>query len=124
MASDSKPTVDQVFAMMRNTMGSIPSAIEKATSVDEGLLYEHLRSRAYAMPAEGALDDETRTLIYLAAALAASSKACIQAMANKAKMQGIAPEKVLETVKIVRLALATKVIGDGEPIFEALENAK
>jgi hypothetical protein len=39
-------------------------------------------------------------------------------------MQGIAPEKVLETVKIVRLALATKVIGDGEPIFEALENAK
>lgn len=124
MASDSKPTVDQVFAMMRKTMGSIPSAIEKATSVDEGLLYEHLRSRAYAMPAEGALDDETRTLIYLAAALAASSKACIQAMANKAKMQGIAPEKVLETVKIVRLAMATKVIGDGEPIFEALENAK
>ena len=124
MASDSKPTVDQVFAMMRDTMGSIPSAIEKATSVDEGLLYEHLRSRAYAMPAEGALDDEARTLIYLAAALAASSKACIQAMANKAKMQGIAPEKVLETVKIVRLAMATKVIGDGEPIFEALQNAK
>ena len=124
MASDSKPTVDQVFAMMRNNMGSIPSAIEKATSVDEGLLYEHLRSRAYAMPAEGALDDEIRTLIYLAAALAASSKACIQAMANKAKMQGIAPEKVLETVKIVRLALATKVIGDGEPIFEVLENTK
>jgi alkylhydroperoxidase/carboxymuconolactone decarboxylase family protein YurZ len=124
MASDSKPTVDQVFAMMRNTMGSIPSAIEKVTSVDEGLLYEHLRSRAYAMPAEGALDDETRTLIYLAAALAASSKACIQAMANKAKMQGIAPEKVLETVKIVRLALATKVIGDGEPVFEALESTK
>lgn len=124
MASDSKPTVDQVFAMMRNNMGSIPSAIEKATSVDEGLLDEHLRSRAYAMPAEGALDDETRTLIYLAAALAASSKACIQAMANKSKMQGIAPEKVLETVKIVRLALATKVIGDGEPIFEALQSAR
>jgi len=124
MASDSKPTVDQAFAMMRKTMGSIPSAIEKGTSVDEGLLYEHLRSRAYAMPAEGALDDEARTLIYLAAALAASSKACIQAMANKAKMQGIAPEKVLETVRIVRLALATKVIGDGEPIFEALQNAK
>ena len=124
MASDSKPTVDQAFAMMRKTMGSIPSAIEKGTSVDEGLLYEHLRSRAYAMPAEGALDDEARTLIYLAAALAVSSKACIQAMANKAKMQGIAPEKVLETVRIVRLALATKVIGDGEPIFEALQNAK
>jgi len=123
MASDSKPTIDQIFAMMRKAMGSIPSAIEKATSVDESLLYEHLRSRAYAMPAEGALDEETRTLIYLASALAASSKACIQAMANKAKMQGIAPEKVLESVKIARFALATKVIGDAEPVFEALQNA-
>jgi len=124
MTSDQKPTVDQVFGMMRKTMGSIPSAIEKATSVDEGLLYEHLRSRAYAMPAEGALDEETRTLIYLASALAGSSKACIQAMANKAKMQGIAPEKVLETVRIVRFALATKVGEDAEPVFEALQSVK
>lgn len=124
MTTDQKPTVDQVFAMMRKTMGSIPTAIEKATAVDEGLLHEHLRSRAYAMPAEGALDEETRTLIYLASALAGSSKACIQAMANKARMQGIAPEKVLETVRIVRFALATKVIGDAEPVFEALQSVE
>lgn len=124
MISDSKPTVDQVFAMMRKAMGSIPSAIEKAAEVDEGLLYEHLRSRAYAMPADGALDEEARTLIYLASALAASSTACIQAMANKAKTQGIAPEKIMETVRIVRFALATKVIGDGEPVFEALRSIK
>ena len=120
MNPEQKPTVEQIFGMMRKTMGSIPSAIEKATAVDEGLLYEHLRSRAYAMPAEGALDEETRTLIYLASALAASSKACIQAMANKAKIQGIAPEKVLETVRIVRFALATKIVGDAEPVFEAM----
>ena len=73
------------------------------------------------MPAEGALDEETRTLIYLASAFAAGSKACIQAMANKAKMQGIAPGKVLETLHIARFALATKVIGDAEPVFEALK---
>lgn len=121
MTPEQRPPVEQVFGMMRKTMGSIPSAIEKATEVDEGLLYEHLRSRGYAMPAEGALDEETRTLIYLASALAASSKACIQAMANKAKMQGIAPEKMLETVRIVRFALATKVIGDAEPVFETLQ---
>lgn len=121
MNSEQQPTIEQVFGMMRTTMGSVPSAIEKAVAVDEGLLYEHLHSRAYAMPAEGALDEETRTLIYLASALAASSKACIQAMANKAKMQGIAPEKVLETVRIVRLALATKILGDAEPVFEALQ---
>ena len=122
MTTEQKPTVDQIFGMMRKTMGSIPTAMEKATSVDEGLLYEHLRSRAYAMPSDGALDEETRTLIYLASALAGSSKACIQAMANKSKMQGIAPEKVLETVRIVRFALATKVIGDAEPVFEALQS--
>jgi AhpD family alkylhydroperoxidase len=121
MTSEQRPTVEQAFGMMRKTMGSIPSAIEKATAVDEGLLYEHLRSRAYAMPPEGALDEETRTLIYLASALAAGSKACIQAMANKAKMQGISPEKVMETVRIVRFALATKVIGDAEPVFEAVQ---
>jgi alkylhydroperoxidase/carboxymuconolactone decarboxylase family protein YurZ len=124
MTSEQRPTVEQVFGMMRKTMGSIPSAIEKATEVDEGLLYEHLRSRGYAMPAEGALDEETRTLIYLASALAASSKACIQAMANKAKMQGIAPERILETVRIVRFALATKIIGDAEPVFEALRSTQ
>jgi AhpD family alkylhydroperoxidase len=121
MTSEQRPTVEQVFGMMRKTMGSIPSAIEKATAVDEGLLYEHLRSRGYAMPTEGALDEETRTLIYLASALAAGSKACIQAMANKAKMQGISPEKILETVRIVRFALATKIIGDAEPVFETLQ---
>jgi alkylhydroperoxidase/carboxymuconolactone decarboxylase family protein YurZ len=124
MIPEQKPTVEQVFGMMRKTMGSIPSAIEKAVAADEGLLYEHLRSRAYAMPAEGALDEETRTLIYLASALAASSKACIQAMANKARLQGIAPDKVLETVRIVRLALATKIIGDAEPVFEAMVQDK
>jgi alkylhydroperoxidase/carboxymuconolactone decarboxylase family protein YurZ len=124
MNPEQKPTVEQVFGMMRKTMGSIPTAIEKAVAVDEGLLYEHLRSRGYAMPADGALDEETRTLIYLASALAASSKACIQAMANKAKMQGIAPEKVLETVRIVRFALATKIVGDAEPVFEAMTEKK
>jgi alkylhydroperoxidase/carboxymuconolactone decarboxylase family protein YurZ len=123
MNSEQKPTIEQVFGMMRKSMGSVPSAIEKATAADEGVLYEHLRSRAYAMPAEGALDEETRTLIYLASALAAGSKACIQAMANKAKMQGISPEKVLETVRIVRFALATKVIGDAEPVFESLQKS-
>jgi alkylhydroperoxidase/carboxymuconolactone decarboxylase family protein YurZ len=120
MNATQKPTVDQVFGMMRKMMGAVPSSIEKAAKVDEGLLYEHLRSRQYAMPPEGALDEETRTLLYLASALAAGSAACIQAMANKAKMQGIPAAKVLETLHIVRFALATKVIGEAEPVFDAL----
>ena len=118
-----KPSVEEVFGMMRKIMGSVPTAIEQAVKVDEGLLYEHLRSRGYAMPPNGALDEETRTLIHLAASLAAGSQACIQAMANKAKMQNIPAEKVLETVHIVRFALATKVIGEAEPVFAALAKA-
>jgi AhpD family alkylhydroperoxidase len=124
MNSEARPSVQQIFGMMRQTMGSIPSAIEKGTAVDEDLLYEHLRSRAYAMAPGGALDEETRTLIYLASALAAGSKACVQAMANKAKVQGITPERILETVRIVRFALATKIIGDAEPVFEALRSTQ
>jgi alkylhydroperoxidase/carboxymuconolactone decarboxylase family protein YurZ len=120
MSNETQPTVEQIFTMMRQGIGNIPSAIEKAAAVDEGLLREHIRSSGYAMPPEGALDKETRTLLYLAAALASSSKACIQAMADKAVIQQIAPEKVLETFRIVRFALATKVLGDAEPVFEAL----
>jgi alkylhydroperoxidase/carboxymuconolactone decarboxylase family protein YurZ len=123
MNGTQKPTVEEVFQVMRKTMGAIPSSIEKAAKVDRGLVYEHLRSRQYAMPPEGALDDETRTLIYLAAALGAGSAACIQAMANKAKVQGIPGAKILETLHIVRFALATKVIGEAEPVFEALREA-
>ncbi len=122
MNATQKPTVDEVFGMMRKMMGAVPSATEKATKVDEGLLYEHLRSRQFAMPPEGALDEETRTLLYLASALAAGSAACIQAMANKARMQGIPAAKILETLHIVRFALATKVIGEAEPVFEALRD--
>jgi alkylhydroperoxidase/carboxymuconolactone decarboxylase family protein YurZ len=122
MTTPQKPTVDEIFGMMQKMMGAIPSSIEKAAKVDEGLLYEHLRSRQYAMPPEGALDEETRTLLYLASALAAGSAACIQAMANKAKMQGIPAAKILETLHIVRFALATKVIGEAEPVFEALRD--
>lgn len=113
---------EDVLAMMQRTMGSVPPAIEKSVPVDPQLILEHARSRAFAMPAETpALDEDTRTLIYLAAALAGSSPACVRAMANKIAQQGIAKEKVIETVHIVRLAMATRVIGDAEPVFDALQ---
>ena len=121
MNAQLKPSLDEIFEMMRKTMGSIPAAIQKAAAVDQGLVYEHVRSRGYAMPAEKpALDEETRTLVYVAAALAGSSHACVEAMANKAKVQGIPAEKLLETLRIVRFALATRVIGDAEPLFNAM----
>ncbi len=117
-----KPPITQIFDMMRQMMGAVPAAIQEAAAVDEALVYEHLRSRGFAMPGEKpALDEQTRTLIYLAAALAAPSHACIQAMANRAKVQSIPVEKLLETLHIVRFALATRVIGDAEPLFATMK---
>jgi len=113
---------EDVLEMMRRSMGEVPAAIEKSVPVDPTLILEHARSKAFAMPSQTpALDEQTRTLVYLAAALAGSSPACVRAMANKVAQQGIAKEKVLETIHIVRLAMATKIIGDSEPVFDALK---
>ncbi len=117
-----RPDMKQIFAHIRQAMGRVPSAVEKLARVDPGMIYEHLRSGAYAMPSESpALDEETRTLIYLAAALASSSQSCVRATVDKAKIQGIPREKILETVRIARFAMATKVVSDAESVFEALE---
>lgn len=70
------------------------------------------------------MDEETRTLIYLATALAASSHACVEAMANKAGVQGILAAKLLETLRIARFALATRAIGDAEPLFDATKTVQ
>ena len=120
MTKSSGPSAQDLLEAMRAGMGRVPAAIEKSTAVDEGLIHEHMRSRMYAMPAGGALDEETRTLIYLAAALAGSSPACVRAMADKVVQQGIPSAKVLETVHIARFAMATKIVGDAEPVFDAL----
>lgn len=116
------PTIEQAFAKIGEMMGRVPAPIEKAAKVDQSLVYEHLRSRASAMPPEGALDEETRTLIYLAVALACGSPACVEAWAGRVGVLKIAPAKVLEALHIARFALATKVISQAGPLFEALLN--
>ncbi|WP_287787965.1 hypothetical protein [Acidiphilium sp.] len=44
-------------------------------------------------------------------------------MADRVVQQGIPAAKVLETVHIARFAMATKIIGDAEPVFDALTGA-
>ena len=56
--------------------------------------------------------------------LAGSSKSCIQATANKARVQGIASGRVMETVHIVRFPLSTEVIGDAAPVLDELETVR
>ncbi|MEX2411635.1 MAG: carboxymuconolactone decarboxylase family protein [Candidatus Paceibacterota bacterium] len=108
--------------MMKGAMdGKLPKAIELAGDVFPELVAEHAHSSAFTMPQDGALEAENRTLIYLGIALATGSKACIEAMMSKAKMQQISKEKILETLKIARYAEATRVIGNGEIVLEHLK---
>ena len=116
-----KPTTEQILSMMKGAMdGKLPKAIELAGEVFPEMVAEQAHSSAFAMPQEGALDPETRTLMYLGIALATGSKACIEAMMNKAKMQNIAKDKILEAFKIARYAEATRVIGNAETVFQKL----
>ncbi len=124
MPAAKRPNMHDILNRMRQAVGEVPPTVEQLARVDPEMIYEHLRSQAYAMPADSpALDDETRTLIYLAAALASSSHECVRATVAKATGQGISREKLLETVRIVRLAMATRVISDAEPVFEAMDNS-
>jgi alkylhydroperoxidase/carboxymuconolactone decarboxylase family protein YurZ len=119
------PRTAQIVDGMRVAMGSVPPAIEKASSADLLMVAEQLRSSAFAMPPQGgALDAETRTLIYLAVALASSNHACIVAMTNKARVQVIASEKILEASHIARYAMATRVIGAAEPIYDLINERR
>ncbi len=114
--------IDQILAGMRASMGEVPPAIVKAATSDPRMVAEQVRSSAFAMPGEGgALDPETRTLIYLAVALATSNHACTTAMVNKARVQSIASDKLLEALHIARYAMATKVLGDAEPVFDLID---
>lgn len=117
--SATQPSTRQVLEQMRASMGEVPPAIEKAASADERMVAEQARSSAFAMPTEGgALDPETRTLVYLAVALATSNHACTTAMVDRARKQGIASAKLLEAFHIARFALATLVVGNAEPVFD------
>lgn len=116
-----QPTTEQILSMMKGAMdGKLPLAIELAGEVFPEMVAEHAHSSTFALPENGALDAQTRTLIYLGVALATGSKACIEAMMNKAKMQNINKAKILETFKIARYAEATRVLGNAEIVFEHL----
>ena len=112
---------EKLEKMARNMNGHVPQAARLAAEVFPEMLEEHSREGAFAMPAEGgALDEETRTLIYLGIALATNSHACIEAKINRAISLGIPKEKIIETIKIARFAEASRVYGNAEIVFRYL----
>jgi len=126
MDTNNFPTTEQILAMMETQLGrdGVPHVMRRAGRVMPDLLAEHVRGKMYAMPPVGAFDEETRTLLYLAAALAAGSTECVKAMAARSRVMGIAREKLLETLRIARLAVASGVIGNAEPLLAALDDPR
>ena len=124
MNTAAPPTTEQILAMMETQLGrdGVPQVMRRAGRIMPDLLAEHVRGKMYAMPPVGAFDEETQTLIYLAAALASGSTGCVKAMAARSRVMGIAREKLLETFRIARLAVASGVIGNAEPLLAALDD--
>ena len=117
------PTPEQILAGMTASLnGTVPAAARLAGRVAPDVLARHAQDSGFAMPKDGsgALSDETRTLIYLAVALATGSRACVEAMTDKARAQGIDAAKLLEAFKIARFAEATRVLGNAEPLLARL----
>jgi AhpD family alkylhydroperoxidase len=126
MTTTTAPTVDQILANMNASLnGHVPPAIQHAVSVMPDLVVRHAQDSAFAMPPEGgALTNETRTLIYLGVALATGSRACVEAMTDKAQALGIESAKLLETFKIARFAEATRVLGNAEVMLAKLNDSE
>ena len=118
------PASDQILAGMSASLnGTVPDAARLAGRVAPDVLARHVQDSGFAMPKDGSgvLSDETRTLIYLAVALATGSRACVEAMTDKAQAQGIDAAKLLEAFKIARFAEATRVLGNAEPLLARLD---
>ena len=115
------PTPEQVIQKMKQTMnGVVPPLVEKAADVMPNMVVRHAMDKGFAMPENGALDEEKRTLIFLGIALANGSQTCIEAMLNKAASLNIGKEKLLETYKIARFAEASRVFTNAETLFDTL----
>ena len=126
MTTENAPSVDQVLGTMAASLnGHIPPAIQRAATVMPALVVRHAQDSAFAMPPQGgALTNEVRTLVYLGIALATGSRACVDAMTDKALTLGIPREKLLETFAIARFAEATRVLGNAESLLAALDGER
>lgn len=110
--------------MSKVMTGKLPRAKELAGEVFPEMVRDHIQDSPLAPPQKGALEQETRTLIYLAVALATGSKACIENMMNKAERQNITKDKILDVFKISLYAESTRLVANAEIVFEYLNKKR
>ena len=57
-------------------------------------------------------------------ALSTSNLACTPVMIDKARIQSIEDETLPEALHLARYAVATRVVGEGEPVFDPINERR
>ncbi len=95
------PNLNIAIEMMKENLGpALPPVMEKLYQKDPALFGHHLAGKQFAKPEDGALDEATRALIHLAAAVAAKSSGCARAMIHRAKALGVPDAAIKEALHI------------------------
>jgi alkylhydroperoxidase/carboxymuconolactone decarboxylase family protein YurZ len=121
--SNSMPTAEQIVEMMRTKMGAenIPAAMLFAKDVAPELIVQVAMSSKDSVGDEASpLDEKTRTLIYMAAALATHDEECVKATLASALGLGVSKAELISVIKIVRHAANNGTLGAATAILEAL----
>jgi alkylhydroperoxidase/carboxymuconolactone decarboxylase family protein YurZ len=118
------PSVDEILSFMAKKLGgqeNIPNAIRYAKVCAPELIYHVAFSSKNSVGDENSpFDEKTRTLIFLAVALAMKDTECIKTQLNAALTLGATKEELIAIIKIVKHAAHSSVIGFAEPILESL----
>ena len=93
--------LDAALKMMKENLGpALPPVMEKLHQKDPDLFGQHLVSKKFAKPEGGALDEATRALVHLAAAVASRSGGCARAMIHRTKALGVPDAAIKEALHI------------------------
>ena len=117
------PTAGQVIEMMGAKMGAsnVPAALRYAEQVAPELVVQVALSSSQSVGDETSpLDEKTRTLIYLASALATHDAECIKATLASSLALGVTRDEFVSVIKIVQHAANNGTLGAATPILEAL----
>ncbi|GAB6077319.1 carboxymuconolactone decarboxylase family protein [Hydrogenobaculum acidophilum] len=118
------PNVEEVLSMMAQKLGgreNIPDAILYARDVAPELIMDVAMSSKNSVGDDNSpFDPKTRTLIFLAAALAMKDEECIKTQTRAALGMGVTKEELLSVIKIVKHATNSGIIGAASPILKEL----
>lgn len=126
--SNQMPTVEQILRMMSQKLGgeeNIPDAIKYAKEIAPELIIDVALSSKNSVGDESSpFDPKTRTLIFLAAALAMKDEECVKTQVKAALNMGATKEELISVIKIVKHASNSGIIGAATPILKALSKNK